>query len=235
MNSLFGLKIYVNGKEELLNEIEKRNGKTHIISGNAEVLKYPLKDSHLFDIYNNKANIIIPDGISVYLPIKKRKVKEIKRIAGIELMQDMLKHYEVTGKSVYFLGAKKSTLDKMILRIKEDYPSLNIVGFHHGYIDVNNCSDVLNDIKKSMSYALFVAMGTPIQENFIFKYMDELPCSIYMGVGGSFDVFSGEISRCPNWVSKIGLEWFYRMIKDPSKIKRLWNNLYFTIKGLLVG
>ena len=235
MNDLFGLKIYINGKEELLNEIQKRKEKVHIISGNAEVLKYPLKDSHVFDMYNDKRNVIIPDGISVYLPVKKRKTKDIKRIAGIDLMQDMLKNCEMTGESVYFLGAKEDTLNKMILKIKEDYPNLNISGFHHGYIDTDNCFDVLNDIKKSTPYTLFVAMGTPIQENFIFKYMDELPCSVYMGVGGSFDVLSGEIPRCPNWVSKVGLEWFYRMIKDPSKIKRLWNNIYFTIKGLLIG
>lgn len=235
MNDLFGLKIYVNGKEELLNEIEKRNEKIHIISGNAEVLKYPLKDKRLFDVYSDKRNIIIPDGISVYLPVKKRKTKEIKRIAGIDLMQDMLKHYELTGKSVYFLGAQKDILDKMIIKIKKDYPNLNISGFHHGYIDIDNCFDVLSDIKKNAPHALFVAMGTPMQENFIFKNMDELPCSVYMGVGGSFDVLSGEVSRCPSWVSKIGLEWFYRMIKDPSKMKRLWNNIYFTIKGLLIG
>ena len=134
MNDLFGLKIYVNGKEELLNEIEKRNEKIHIISGNAEVLKYPLKDKRLFDVYSDKRNIIIPDGISVYLPVKKRKTKEIKRIAGIDLMQDMLKHYELTGKSVYFLGAQKDILDKMIIKIKKDYPNLNISGFHHGIL-----------------------------------------------------------------------------------------------------
>ena len=235
MNDLFGFKVYLNGKEELLNEIEKRNEKIHIISGNAEVLKYPLKDKSLFEMYNDEKNIIIPDGISVYLPIKIRKTKEIKRIAGIDLMQDMLKHYELTGKKVYFLGAKKDTLDKMILRIKEDYPNLNISGFHHGYIDIDNCVDILDDINRNSTDILFVAMGTPIQEDFIFKYMNELSCSVYMGVGGSFDVFSGEITRCPDWVSKFGLEWLYRMIKDPSKIKRLWNNLYFTVKGLLVG
>lgn len=235
MKDLFGLKIYVKGREELLKEIENVNKKLHIISGNAEVLKYPLKDNSLFNQYNDDANIIIPDGISVYLPIKKRKTKDIKRITGIDLMQDMLKCYEQSGKSVYFLGAKKDVLDKMIVNIKEDYPNLNISGSHHGYIDINDCSGVLNNIKDSNPYALFVAMGTPVQENFIFKYIKELPCSIYMGVGGSFDVLSGEITRCPKWISQVGLEWLYRMVKDPSKIKRLWNSMYFTIKGLLVG
>lgn len=235
MRDLFGLKIYVKGKEELLKEIQDTNKKIHIISGNAEVLKYPLKDDSLFNRYNEDANIIIPDGISVYLPIKKRKEKNIKRITGIDLMQDMLKYYEQVGKSVYFLGAKKDVLDKMIVRIKEDYPNLNISGYHHGYIDINNCPGVLNDIKESKPYALFVAMGTPIQENFIFKYMEDFPCFVYMGVGGSFDVLSGEINRCPKWISQIGLEWLYRITKDPSKIKRLWSNIYFTIKGLIVG
>lgn len=235
MRNLFDLKIYTEGREQLLNEIKERSEKLHIISGNAEVLKYPLKDEQVFRLFNNQKNIIIPDGISVYLPVKKRKTKEIKRITGIDLMKDILEYCEISSKKVYFLGAKEEVLKEMILKIKENYPNLEVSGSHHGYIDINNCLNVLNDINKSKPYVLFVAMGTPIQEEFIFKYMDKLNCSLYMGVGGAFDVLSGSISRCPCWMSKLGLEWLYRMIKDPTKIKRLWNNVYFTIKGLLVG
>lgn len=232
---LFGIRVYLDGINKIIPLIEERKDKVHIISGNAEVFKYPLSDKETFKKFEDERNIIIPDGVSVYLPIKKRKKQAIERLTGIDLMQELLNHYSSTGENVYFLGAKEDVLLKMISNVKESYPDLGIAGYHHGYIDINNCSDVIDDIKKTSPKAIFVAMGTPVQEEFIFKYIDELPCMLYMGVGGSFDVMSGCISRCPAWISKIGMEWLYRMIKDPSKIKRLWNNLYFTVKGLILG
>lgn len=234
MEKLFGLDIYTKGSENLLKDLNTREDKIHIISGNAEVLKYPLKSKSTFDLFNNSKNYIIPDGISVCIPLKSKKI-DVKKITGIDFMKILMKYYEEKGKSVYFLGAKEDVLKEMESKIKVEYPKLKISGSHHGYIDIDNCDDVLNEIKLKSPDAIFVAMGTPMQENFIFKYMDELPANLYMGVGGTFDVLSGKVSRCPKWVSDIGFEWLYRMIKDPSKVNRLWNNLIFTIKGLLVG
>lgn len=235
MTNLFGFNIYTKGKKALLSELKHKKDKIHIISGNAEVLKKPLKDKELFKLYTNESNIIIPDGISVYYPIKKRKNKHIEKITGIDLMQEILKECESEGKEVYFLGAKDEILSKMIKNLTLSYPKLKISGYHHGYIDINDCNNIIEDINKNNPYAIFVAMGTPTQEDFIFKYQDKLKCSIFMGVGGSFDVLSGEVNRCPEYLSKIGLEWLYRITKDPSKIKRLWNNLYFTITAFIKG
>lgn len=238
MTSLFNLEIYTKGRKKLLEEIKERNEKNekvHIISGNAEVLKFPLRDKEIFNLFKDKKNIIIPDGISVYLPVKKRKTKDIERIAGIDLMQDVLEYCNDTNKRVYFLGAKDEVLKEMVSKVEKDYPKLIVSGCHHGYIDVDNCSDIIEDINNNSPYVLFVAMGTPMQEKLIFNYMNSINCSLYMGVGGSFDVLSGKINRCPEWISKVGMEWFYRMVKDPTKIKRLWNNLYFTLKGIIKG
>ena len=80
---------------------------------------------------------------------------------------------------------------------------------------------ILEDIKSKKPLALFVAMGCPRQENFIIKYMDELPCKIYMGVGGSFDVIAEKVNRAPRWMINIGMEWAYRVIKEPFRNKRL--------------
>jgi N-acetylglucosaminyldiphosphoundecaprenol N-acetyl-beta-D-mannosaminyltransferase len=231
---LFGLDIYILSACQLLNDINARTGKIHIISGNAEVLKYPLQDKNIYRNFIGSENIIIPDGISVYYPMKLKN-KKCKKIPGIEFMQLLLTGYQKTGKSVYFLGARQEVISKIINKFGMEYPHLNIAGYHHGYFDRNNCDDIISDIKQSKAFALFVALGTPAQENFIFKYMNELPCSVYMGVGGSFDVLSGTIKRSPQWLSNLGLEWLYRMILDPSKISRLWNNVLFTIKALLYG
>lgn len=231
-NNLFDFKIYKDGMESLLDDLRKRDIKTHIISGNAEVLKYPLMNEELFLKFNESSSIIIPDGISVYIPYKCRINSSIKRITGIDLMEEILNDSVLNGNSVYFLGATLEVLNSMVETLKIKYPSLKIAGHHHGYIDIKSCNDILEDIKKSNADILFVAMGTPMQESFIFEYMNELPCNLFMGVGGSFDVLSGMKSRSPEWVSKIGFEWLYRIFQDKSKLKRVKNNLIFTLKNL---
>jgi N-acetylglucosaminyldiphosphoundecaprenol N-acetyl-beta-D-mannosaminyltransferase len=231
---LFGLTVYTKGSHQFLNEINTRTGKTHIISGNAEVLKYPLQDKNIHVLFMKNENIIIPDGISVYYPMKVKN-KKCEKITGIEFMQLLLGKYQNTGKPVYFLGAKQEVIAKMINQFEIKYPNLRIVGYHNGYFDKNNCANIIADIKQSQAFALFVALGTPAQENFIFKYMNELPCSVYMGVGGSFDVLSGAIKRAPQWMCNLGLEWLYRIISDPSKTGRMWNNISFTIKAFFYG
>ncbi|MDR0539089.1 MAG: WecB/TagA/CpsF family glycosyltransferase [Spirochaetaceae bacterium] len=231
---LFGFDIYCNGAEKCIAEIKSRAGKIHIISGNAEVLKYPLADKGVYALFKQIENIIIPDGISVYYPAK-RKNKACKKIPGIELMQLLLEEYSNSGKSVYFLGAKKSVIENMIPKIRAQFPRLMIAGHHHGYFDKNNCHDIIDNIKESKAHALFAALGTPAQERFIFEYMNQLPCSLFMGVGGSFDVLSGAIKRSPKWMRLAGLEWLYRLLRNPSKISRIQNNIAFIIKAFLFG
>ena len=106
--------------------------------------------------------------------------------------------------------------------LKKNHPKLIIAGYRNGFFDLDNCDQLLADIKSKKPKALFVAMGCPRQENFIVKYMDELPCKIFMGVGGSFDVIAGKVKRAPKWMVTIGLEWLYRTIKEPFRIKRLF-------------
>ena len=230
---LFNFKIYTLGEDKLVEDILNSKEKIHIISGNAEVFKYALNDDALFKKFLDSRNIIIPDGISVSIPLSKKYKTSIDRIRGIDLMEKLLEEYDKSHSTIYLLGAKQEVLNKLILNINLNYPNINIVGTHHGYIDIHNCNDILNSIIESNANTLFVAMGAPLQETFIFKYMDMLPCKLYMGVGGSFDVLSGYVDRAPKIIQKIGLEWLYRLIKDPSKINRIYNNAYFTVKGLL--
>ena len=231
---LFGLDIYSGSPETLLEEITRRSGKIHIISGNAEVLKLPLKESGAYMLFQRVENIIIPDGISVFYPAR-RKDKKCKKIPGIEFMRRLIEKYQHDGKSVYFLGTREQIIDAMIPVVKNSYPQLKIAGYHHGYFEKDNCPEIIDSIKQSGAHALFAALGTPAQENFIFKHMNELPCTVFMGVGGSFDVLSGRIKRSPQWISDRGFEWLYRLFKDPSKIGRMWNNITFTLKALLWG
>ncbi len=212
--------VFNNSKKQLLQFIKKFD-KVHVISGNPEVLSNGLTDSELFSNCNSENSVIIPDGLGVVIASKivNRPVQE--KIAGIELMDDIIKMCNDEGKGIYLLGAKEEVLDLAKTNLKTKYKDLNIVGSHNGYFDMDNCEDIINDINEAKPYAVFVAMGCPRQEKFINKYINELPVNVLMGVGGSFDIIAGKLDRAPKWMISCGLEWLYRVSKEPYRIKRL--------------
>ena len=213
-------------KNEILNLTLKGNEKVNIISGNPQVLYNGLKNNILMQSYNNKSSIIIPDGIGVVLPLKF-KGYSIEKLTGIDLFQNLLKEYSNLSESIYLLGNSKEILDNLINKLHKDFPYLRIVGSHHGFIDVHNCNKVLKNIKDTKSTALFVAMGSPLQDIFIAKYINKLPCKLFMGVGGSFDVLSGNIKRAPVFWQKLNLEWLYRILREPKRIYKLKDSIKF--------
>lgn len=217
---ILGYKVFSGTKAELIKKITACS-KIHIISGNPEVLFNGLKDDELLSNFTSDSSIIIPDGVGTVLASKLIHEPVKEKIAGIEVMDEILRVCSENGKGVYLLGAKEEILNECAANIKNKYKNINIAGKHNGYFDANNCSEIIEDIKKSNAYAIFAAMGSPKQEKFIIHHMEELPCSIYMGVGGSFDIFAGKLKRAPKWMLKLGLEWLYRIIKEPYRIKRL--------------
>ena len=206
--------------EELLKSINNFE-KLHIVSGNPQILLNGLQNSTLLDNFTSKDSIIIPDGISTVIcsRIVKQPVKE--KIAGIELMDSIAQKCEKENQGIYLLGSTKETLDMCNINLRTKYRKLNILGSHDGYFDLDNCEDILMEIEKVNPQVLFVAMGCPRQEMFIVKYMDRLPCKVFMGVGGSFDIIAGNLKRAPKWMINLGLEWLYRVAKEPFRIKRL--------------
>lgn len=217
---LLNYTIFSGSKKELIDYVIKKD-KINIVSGNPEILNLGLKNETLFRTFTSNDSVIIPDGIGTVIASKMVKTSVKEKIAGIEVMEDLIKYCESEGKSIYLLGTSQENLDGCINKLRLKYPKINIVGSHNGYFDMNNCDYIVEEIKEKSPYALFIAMGAPRQENFIIKYMDELPCSIFMGVGGSFDVISGKLKRAPQWMRNLGLEWLYRTIKEPSRVKRL--------------
>ncbi|EPY2277709.1 WecB/TagA/CpsF family glycosyltransferase [Clostridium sporogenes] len=226
---MLGYSIFNGSKGELLNIIDKY-AKVNIISGNPEVLYNGLNNEELFNNFTDKNSIIIPDGVGIVLASKIIKSPVKEKIAGIELMDSILKKCNENGKAVYLLGTTEDVLKECERKLLIKYKNLNIVGKHNGFFDMDNCKDILEDIKELKPYALFIAMGCPRQEKFISKYMDQLPCKVYMGVGGSFDVFAGKVKRAPRWMINCNLEWLYRVVKEPYRIKRLASIPKFLLK-----
>jgi N-acetylglucosaminyldiphosphoundecaprenol N-acetyl-beta-D-mannosaminyltransferase len=221
MSEILGYSIFDKREQQLINDIKNSKEKVHIVSGNPEVLYNGLNNESLLFNFKSDKSIIIPDGAGVVLASKLIKEPVKEKIAGIDLMKSIIDMCSHENKSIYLLGAEQTTLEACVKNLNIKYPNLDICGYSNGFFDLNNCSDILNDINTKKPYALFVGMGCPRQEFFITKYMDSLNCKLFMGVGGSFDVLSGKLQRAPHWMIKSNLEWLYRVSKEPWRIKRL--------------
>ncbi len=217
---ILGYKVFKGTKEEFIKEILKRN-KSNIISGNPEILFNGLNDEKLNSTFNAEDAIIIPDGVGTVIASKLVKDPVKEKIAGIEVMHEVLLQSVKEGKGIYLLGAEEDVLQSCVKNIKRDIKGINIVGAHNGFFDLNNCEELINDIKSKNPWAIFVAMGSPRQEKFINLIKDDTNCKVYMGVGGSFDIFAGKLTRAPKWMQKLGLEWVHRVVREPWRIKRL--------------
>ena len=217
---ILDFKVFNEDKDSLMKYIEKYE-KVNIVSGNPEILLNGMKNSKLKESFNAETSLIIPDGIGTVLASKIVKDPVKEKIAGIDVVKEILIKSEKEKKSIYLLGAEEEVLVKCIENIKKQHPSLNIAGSNNGFFELNNCKDIIEDIKSKDIYAIFVAMGSPRQEIFIDKILHDSNIKIFMGVGGVFDVFAGKVNRAPKWMISLGLEWLYRTIKEPFRIKRL--------------
>ncbi len=236
MIEILGYPIYSGYKKEILNDIEEivsSEGCVHIVSGNPEVLYQGLFEKPLYENFTSKRSLIIPDGVGVIFSAKVKGLKVKEKIAGIEVMQDIISYCNRKDKSIYLLGSKDSIVRKCKVNIEATYKDINVVGYKDGYFDLDNCDDIIEDINKCNPDVLFVAMGCPRQERFIIKHMDKLHCKLFMGVGGSFDILAGELKRAPKWMITFGIEWLYRILKEPFRIKRMKSIPKFMIRAII--
>lgn len=195
-----------------------------IYTPNAEMIATASKNLEFKNILKN-SDINLPDGFGISL-LAKKKGFFIKRFPGIEAMLEILELSEKLGKSVYFLGARKEVVKNMVENLKIKFPNLKIVGFRDGYFGQEEERKIVDEINDSGADILFVALGFPKQEFWIDKYKNLLKVKIAMGVGGSFDVFSGKKKRAPEIIRRLNLEWLYRILQDPKRIFERLPNLF---------
>ena len=208
-------------RKTILNLIAKRvdnEEKTFIITANAEIAMYARENKEYLEL-TKKSNYIVADGIGIVKGAKLLNENIPERIPGIELMMDMLEYANLNNKKVYFYGAKPDTIEKMVTILKNKYPKLNIVGYHHGYHDDSD-NKIMNEVIQLKPDYVFVAKGCPLQDEWITKVLDNVDKGVFMGVGGSFDVISGNVKRAPELWQKLNLEWMYRLLSNPQRIGR---------------
>lgn len=213
--------------DEITDNILKRikDGKqTAVFTPNSEIVQLCIDDNSLYDIINS-AEVVIPDGIGVIKAAKILKLPIKERVPGIELGEKLLSVANADI-PVFFMGGKPGIAEEAAAKMKEKYPDLVICGTHDGYFKKSGEENdaVIDEIKKSGASVLFVCLGAPAQEKWIFENRDKLDTvNILIGLGGSLDVFSGHVERAPKFFCKMGLEWFYRLIKQPYRIGRMMN------------
>lgn len=231
-SQILGYRVFAGSKAELFEYLDTFE-KVNIISGNPEVLYNGMNDRELFGIFTGSSSVIIPDGVGTVLAARIAGSPVKEKLAGIEVMQGIIERCSKEGQGIYLIGAKEEVVSACAENLKKEYPGLHIMGWRNGYFDIENCDELISDIKEKKPKAVFVAMGSPRQDRFILKYMGELPCRIFMGVGGSFDVISGNMKRAPEWMINTGTEWLYRVSREPWRLKRLSSIPKFLIAVLL--
>jgi len=176
------------------------------------------------------SDIINADGMSIVWAVRFLGYKIQERVAGIDLMENLIRLAHEKKYSCFFLGAKQEVVKNVVSYYSAKYSTKIIAGFRDGYFDEKDEKDIIKKIKQSDAEFLFVAITSPKKEIFLNKYKNELKSvNLVMGVGGSFDVVSGEVKRAPLFMQKIGLEWLYRFVQEPRRMWRryLIGNLKF--------
>ena len=202
------------GEELLCSE-----GAHYVVTPNPEIVETCRADAAANAAVNG-ADLVLPDGIGIVYGAKILHQPLRGRVPGIEFGTGMIERCAKLGKSVYLLGAKPGVAEKAGRNLCVKYPGLVLAGTHDGYFsDEQEAVEAINAC--GGADAVFVCLGAPKQEKFISAHIDEIHATLYCGLGGSLDVFAGEAKRAPDIFIRLGLEWFYRLLKQPSRIGRM--------------
>ena len=174
-------------------------------------------------------NIGYPDGIGAIMALKNKGVDNVTKIPGVELWLDIIRlHYK--NKTFYLVGGKESVIQKTVNTLRNDFPGIQIANFRNGYVESEAEKEaLLADIQETKPDVVFVAMGSPKQE-MLMEEMHRAHPALYQGLGGSFDVYTGNVERAPDWWIRNNLEWAFRLLKQPTRIKRQIHYLNFMYK-----
>lgn len=211
--------VKMNEVVEIISEFLKSDSVKTIYTPNSEIIMLAQNDTSLKEVLNT-ADLLIADGIGVVWASKILGVKIPERVTGFDTMQKLLERGRNGSISFYFLGGEPGIAEKAQLNLESTYPDINILGTHHGYFDSDDNSSIIDEINSLSPDVLLVALGAPRQEKWINKHKHKLNVKVCMGVGGCFDVIAGKVKRAPVIFQKLGLEWFYRLLKQPSRFKR---------------
>ncbi|MBR5122042.1 MAG: WecB/TagA/CpsF family glycosyltransferase [Anaerotignum sp.] len=198
----------------------KEEGQHIICTPNPEIVMEAQNDKVLNSILH-EADLVVPDGIGVVWASKYSEIRLTERVAGFDLTQNLMADLAATGETFYFFGGAPGVASTAARKMMKKYPGLKVVGVHNGYFDEKEEKRIIQDIKEKAPSILLVGLGAPKQEKWIYDNLRLTGAKVAIGVGGSFDVMAGNVKRAPKIFQKLGLEWFHRLITQPTRWKRM--------------
>ena len=233
---ILGVRVDKITKAQALEEFQKLlegNRCELIVTPNAEIVEKASKTPQLRRIINEEAAIVTPDGVGLIYASKLKGDPIQEKVAGIDFAHSAIELCAKLGRSVYLLGSKPGVAEAAAANLEKEIPGLKIAGFRDGYFKDEEESEVVAEINASGADFLCLALGSPKQEYFVIKHRDALKVKAAAGLGGSLDIWSGQLNRAPKFYIDHGLEWLYRMIQEPKRLKRLPALPVFLIKAAI--
>ncbi|WP_084463368.1 WecB/TagA/CpsF family glycosyltransferase [Paenibacillus forsythiae] len=200
-----------------------------VITANPIMVMTALDNPAYMDIMTS-AELVVPDGTGVVWAAERSGSPVKERVAGFDLLHELMRVGESYHWRVYLLGSTPEVIQETANRMQLQYPGIIIAGFRDGFFGAEEDEAVIAGILETKPDLLFVARGADTQEPWIAKHKSRLAIPVMMGVGGSFDVISGKTKRAPLAFQKLRLEWFYRLIKEPTRYRRMLALPKFAVK-----
>ncbi|MGE5370516.1 MAG: WecB/TagA/CpsF family glycosyltransferase [Solirubrobacterales bacterium] len=190
-----------------------------VVSANAEMIDAAQSDSGLRKVFS-EAGLVTPDGIGAVWALRRQGYPVSKRVTGVDLTAVLTEIAAREGWRIFVLGSRPEVLEDLRAIWSRTLPGLQLAGMQHGYFSELELPGILESIRSSQADILLVALGSPRQEFFLRDHLAWLGIPVGMGIGGTLDVLSGRAERAPAFWRRFGLEWLYRLIKEPSRFKR---------------
>lgn len=221
--SVLGIKLKSYSMSEIIDKIKvniKEDKQAFIITANTEIVMFGKKDAEFKKVLEN-ADFVTPDGIGVVWAGRYFGYEVPERVAGFDLAQELLEMANENSLSVFFFGASPGVAQKAMENAKLKYAKLNCVGCRDGFFTLDDTKKIVEQINSARADILFVALGAPKQEKWLHENRHLLKSKILIGVGGTFDVMAGISKRAPIYWQNFGLEWLYRLCKEPKRLGRM--------------
>ena len=196
---------------------------TAVYTPNAEIVQACVEDKSLYPIINS-AEVVIPDGIGVIKAARICKMPLKEKVAGVTVGERLIERIsQMPTVGIYFLGGKPGVAESAAEKMREKYPGVRIVGCHDGYFQKSGAENdaVIAAINESGSDIVYVFLGAPTQEKWIYENRGKLRATMFLGLGGSVDIYAGCAKRAPKIFIRLGLEWFYRLCREPWRLRRM--------------
>lgn len=231
---VLGIQVDCIQREELLEALRDRIATQtlpwHVVTMNAEMAEAAQRDPKVMALLQ-QADLVIPDGIGIVWALKQQGI-QVQRLPGVELVESLLQRAPEKQWRIGILGSSPETLAAFQALLPQRFGAVKLVFCQHGYFQPETEPELVAAIQAAQPDLLFVALGVPRQEDWIARHRNTLQVPILMGVGGSFDVLSGHLKRAPLWMRRLHLEWFFRLLQQPSRWRRMLALPRFVIKVL---